>query len=60
MNAIASFFKQKTAYEIQIRDWSSDVCSSDLNAVALYFVLPLGNVVPKALHRPLDFHAECD
>jgi len=25
------FFKQKTAYEIQIRDWSSDVCSSDLN-----------------------------
>ena len=24
------FFKQKTAYEIQIRDWSSDVCSSDL------------------------------
>jgi len=26
------FFKQKTAYEIQIRDWSSDVCSSDLPA----------------------------
>ena len=24
------FFKQKTAYEIRIRDWSSDVCSSDL------------------------------
>eukprot|EP01044_Picomonas_judraskeda_P047447 COSAG03_NODE_26986_length_256_cov_0.509554_1_plen_35_part_10 len=23
------FFKQKTAYEIRIRDWSSDVCSSD-------------------------------
>ena len=23
-------FKQKTAYEIRIRDWSSDVCSSDL------------------------------
>src|SRR3546814_2098954 len=26
------FFKQKTAYEIRISDWSSDVCSSDLNA----------------------------
>src|ERR1043165_8373306 len=25
------FFKQKTAYEIRPRDWSSDVCSSDLN-----------------------------
>src|ERR1044071_2886015 len=24
------FFKQKTAYEISTRDWSSDVCSSDL------------------------------
>src|SRR6187431_2358390 len=24
------FFKQKTAYEITVRDWSSDVCSSDL------------------------------
>ena len=24
------FFKQKTAYEIQFGDWSSDVCSSDL------------------------------
>src|SRR3546814_21094395 len=26
------FFKQKTAYEMRIRDWSSDVCSSDLRA----------------------------
>ena len=25
------FFKQKTAYEMCGRDWSSDVCSSDLN-----------------------------
>src|SRR3546814_16614737 len=25
------FFKQKTAYELRISDWSSDVCSSDLN-----------------------------
>src|SRR3546814_2329835 len=26
------FFKQKTAYEMRISDWSSDVCSSDLVA----------------------------
>src|SRR3546814_4530215 len=28
------FFKQKTAYELRISDWSSDVCSSDLGADA--------------------------
>src|SRR3546814_19341646 len=28
------FFKQKTAYEVRISDWSSDVCSSDLFAKA--------------------------
>src|SRR3546814_8677103 len=28
------FFKQKTAYEMRISDWSSDVCSSDLAAIA--------------------------
>src|SRR3546814_8262303 len=27
---ISFFFKQKTAYEMRISDWSSDVCSSDL------------------------------
>src|SRR3546814_2193737 len=27
------FFKQKTAYEMRISDWSSDVCSSDLGIV---------------------------
>src|SRR3546814_6274188 len=27
------FFKQKTAYEMRISDWSSDVCSSDLIAI---------------------------
>src|SRR3546814_8361013 len=29
------FFKQKTAYEMRISDWSSDVCSSDLKEYAL-------------------------
>src|SRR3546814_4529326 len=32
------FFKQKTAYEMRISDWSSDVCSSDLVAQGLNFV----------------------
>src|SRR3546814_1203513 len=27
------FFKQKTAYEMRISDWSSDVCSSDLSTI---------------------------
>src|SRR3546814_14801253 len=27
------FFKQKTAYEMRISDWSSDVCSSDLGTI---------------------------
>src|SRR3546814_7696650 len=27
------FFKQKTAYEMRISDWSSDVCSSDLDCL---------------------------
>src|SRR3546814_10362972 len=29
------FFKQKTAYEMRISDWSSDVCSSDLSGERL-------------------------
>src|SRR3546814_10091760 len=30
MRVFFFFFKQKTAYEMRISDWSSDVCSSDL------------------------------
>src|SRR3546814_18224224 len=30
------FFKQKTAYEMRISDWSSDVCSSDLGRMFMY------------------------
>src|SRR3546814_11459549 len=30
------FFKQKTAYEMRISDWSSDVCSSDLRRLLEY------------------------
>src|SRR3546814_7387362 len=35
---VVFFFKQKTAYEMRISDWSSDVCSSDLVAKD-----PIGN-----------------
>src|SRR3546814_6826275 len=30
------FFKQKTAYELRISDWSADVCSSDLRAFEFF------------------------
>src|SRR3546814_5474542 len=40
------FFKQKTAYEMRISDWSSDVCSSDLH---LYHLLAEVDLV--VLHR---------
>src|SRR3546814_7416998 len=36
------FFNQKTAYEMRISDWSSDVCSSDLFAG----VPPISNTLP--------------
>src|SRR3546814_12479573 len=37
------FFKRKTAYELRISDWSSDVCSSDL-LVRDYLVRSLGEI----------------
>src|SRR3546814_7441409 len=36
------FFKQNTAYELSISDWSSDVCSSDLNEPRRCFAPLLG------------------
>src|SRR3546814_3391992 len=38
--SIFFFFKQKTAYEMRISDWSSDVCSSDLQGEELDHVRP--------------------
>src|SRR3546814_6072805 len=55
------FFKQKTAYEMRISDWSSDVCSSDLLARAYNTVVPssgkvlTGGVGANALQRPKRF-----
>src|SRR3546814_10165226 len=36
------FFKQNTAYEMRISDWSSDVCSSDLKRGLLIVGEPVG------------------
>src|SRR3546814_9143760 len=45
------FFKQKTAYEMRISDWSSDVCSSDLLGLdaLLPVVTPIEDAVQTAL-----------
>src|SRR3546814_3243116 len=52
-------FEQKTAYEMRISDWSSDVCSSDLSALVGF------NIIDRVLNGPdlfrcvvRNFHAE--
>src|SRR3546814_5583800 len=45
------FFKQKTAYEMRISDWSSDVCSSDL----LVGFLALGHMARRARPAAIQF-----
>src|SRR3546814_398228 len=47
------FFKQKTAYEMRISDWSSDVCSSDLNIaeVELQAMIDVNRVAPILLTK---------
>src|SRR3546814_10410030 len=40
MNLFFFFIKQKTAYEMRISDWSSDVCSSDLNTRVVFVANP--------------------
>src|SRR3546814_5309233 len=57
------FFKQKTAYEMRISDWSSDVCSSDLHSDVLdievaafadraYVARPIGRPYPRTHRGP--------
>src|SRR3546814_4512901 len=43
------FFKQKTAYEMRISDWSSDVCSSDLSRIGARFISREGGRMPLAI-----------
>src|SRR3546814_2718308 len=59
------FFKQKTAYEMRISDWSSDVCSSDLDTLMTgythlqpaqpitfgYYLVGIGNAVLRDMDR---------
>src|SRR3546814_2654562 len=45
---IVFFFKQKTAYEMRISDWSSDVCSSDLAERAMEAVRRDARVILEA------------
>src|SRR3546814_15885305 len=53
MHCFIFFFKQKTAYEMRISDWSSDVCSSDLKTVADYFQLRVVDLLSKRRTRSL-------
>src|SRR3546814_1297544 len=49
------FFKQKTAYEMRISDWSSDVCSSDLCCHGSRSVPPLPQRrIPMTIQRMSD------
>src|SRR3546814_6116100 len=41
VSSVFFLFKQKTAYEMRISDWSSDVCSSDLSQVSVVSGLPI-------------------
>src|SRR3546814_4915611 len=60
------FFKQMTAYEMRISDWSSDVCSSDLRGEYALAEAAKGQAVGRdhhahvapAHHRPFAGHAE--
>src|SRR3546814_18897286 len=45
------FFKQKTAYEMRISDWSSDVCSSDLDGASHLSLLVQRNLAQRK-HTP--------
>ena len=47
------FFKQKTAYEIVSRDWSSDVCSSDLSNLSF-----VSKVLESVINLQLQVHFE--
>src|SRR3546814_8022421 len=57
---IVFFFKQKTAYEVRISDWSSDVCSSDLEVrgVGRAMDRPPGNIAMKQMFRLMPTQTE--
>src|SRR3546814_1570569 len=49
---VVFFFKQKTAYEMRISDWSSDVCSSDLHHHGVHHGGPCGDLLHGGRPRP--------
>src|SRR3546814_4301971 len=51
-------FRQKTAYEMRISDWSSDVCSSDLNSTILETSL-CGDNKPRFFDLNCSFEEVC-
>src|SRR3546814_5509150 len=52
------FCKQKTAYELRISDWSSDVCSSDLRADAPMLTVDLGAITEDLIDSELFGHVK--
>src|SRR3546814_1645123 len=52
------FFKQKTAYEMRISDWSSDVCSSDLHTGLAFLGMTL--TVNQPVFAGDTIHVECE
>src|SRR3546814_8363033 len=52
------FFKQKTAYEMRISDWSSDVCSSDLIGQEVHLDLDQPVALAHFAAPALDVEAE--
>src|SRR3546814_2317506 len=52
------FFKQKTAYELRISDWSSDVCSSDLfSRFSKTFQHMVVGASLRKINRPMQINA---
>src|SRR3546814_3154420 len=56
------FFKQKTAYDMRISDWSSDVCSSDLFRGQAGYRAHRGNLdrMPERLWRAMAVRGKAD
>src|SRR3546814_10078630 len=52
-------FKQKTAYEMRISDWSSDVCSSDLLVARVLELRQLHEQLPVLVARAWSFIPHC-
>src|SRR3546814_7535586 len=51
LSVVVFFFKQKTAYEMRISDWSSDVCSSDLSKYSLILYEMMSTLVRRKHRR---------